>query len=608
MALMRARTLLSAWLLACLASAAPAWVKLESPHFTILSDGNPADARTIADQLERLRWAFTQAYPDLKPDASVPTEVFAVRNKKELLEDAPAFMQGPGQLDWGGIYLGSPYRNFMLLRLDAADSPGSFSSIYQSYAFALESAASQIMPPWLSTGLAEFWGATAIEGNTVSLGRIRESDFALLRNRQLVPLATLFAAKQDDAAREHWDTGSVYYAESWALVHYLIMTGRETRTDPIAAYLALLKQYQQAGVAPDGLTAARAAFGDLGALQLHLEQYLRRPVLEMMKIETESSRIDKKQFTLFPLAETDADAARGAMLAIGDRADDARALLAAVLRDAPNNATALEAMGMLERQDHHDAAALADFTQAAAADPANAMVQYEYAGLALQAAGGAPDDASAARIEASLATAIRLNPRFAPALDSLAMLDLNRGQDLPAAEALMQRACALAAGNFSFAYDQAQLLARLQRRDDAKAAANAALALARDPGDAQRARQLLDWLSSSPAPAPPTPEVTAAPSPTTPLAGAHRHALGEIVAVRCQPRNALDLDLKTDAGLVTFHSDDFYSIAFAATNFKPSGTLFPCADLVGYGARVEYVVPAAAGKTGVLVAILLTKK
>src|SRR6185437_15617169 len=113
---MRARLPVLYLLFASLVFGAPKWIKLQSPHFTVLSDGDPADARTIADQLERLRWAFLQAYPSLKFDASAPTEVFAVRNKKELLEAAPASMQGQGQLDWSGVYLGSPYRDYMLLR------------------------------------------------------------------------------------------------------------------------------------------------------------------------------------------------------------------------------------------------------------------------------------------------------------------------------------------------------------------------------------------------------------------------------------------------------------------------------------------------------------
>lgn len=618
---MRARLPVLYLLFASLAFAAPQWIKLQSPHFTVLSDGDPADARTIADQLERLRWAFLQAYPSLKFDASAPTEVFAVRNKKELLEAAPASMQGKGQLDWSGVYLGSRYRDYMLLRLDAADAPGSYDPIYESYALALENAASQVMPPWLGIGLAEFWGATEIQGNTVALGRIRRGDMEILGNRQLVPLTTLLNAKQDDAAREHWDTGSVYYAESWALVHYLIMTGRESRTNPLGAYLALLKRYQQAGVPPDSLTAASAAFGNLDLLQQHLAQYLRRPVLEMMKLETADARIDKKRFAIAPLPAADADAARAEMLAIGGRSGDARTLLQSVLRDAPQDPAALEAMGLLEIQANDSAAALAWFSKGAAADPNNAMVQYEYAVLAMQSAHGALDDAAAAKIEASLKTALRLEPDFAPALDALVQWDFEEDQNLPAAAGLAQRATALAPGNFHFAYDYAMVLARLGRGSEAKAMLNSALALARDPGETQRAQQMLQQLSAaqtdasshsaaprSEPPLPPVEAITTDPDPRPIPSGAHKHLLGEIAAVRCPSVTAMDLDLRTGAGIVTFHTDDFFTVAFAATNFQPSGTLNPCQSLVGYAARVEYVVPAQPGAPGIIVAIVLTKK
>ena len=124
------------------------------------------------------------------------------------------------------------------------------------------------MPLWLNEGLAEFFQNTDIRDKDVLVGQPSPDNIIYLRQHRLIPLPMLFQVDATSPYYHEEEKGSVFYAESWALTHYLEVTNYNNHTDQIGAYTRLAK------LQIDPVTAAEQAFGDLKKLQAALEIYI----------------------------------------------------------------------------------------------------------------------------------------------------------------------------------------------------------------------------------------------------------------------------------------------------------------------------------------------
>ena len=61
---------------------AAAWVRVASPHFTIVSNAGAKQARHVAGQLERMRSVFQQTLSGGSADPAAPIIVLAARDDK----------------------------------------------------------------------------------------------------------------------------------------------------------------------------------------------------------------------------------------------------------------------------------------------------------------------------------------------------------------------------------------------------------------------------------------------------------------------------------------------------------------------------------------------
>src|SRR5580692_11558701 len=132
--------------------------------------------------------------------------------------------------------------------------------------------ASEWIPLWLNEGLAEFYQNTDIEEKDVRLGQPSPDDILYLRQNRLLPLTTLLKVDQTSAYYHEEQKGSVFYAESWALTHYIEVTDRQKGTNRIYDYAKLLIKKE------DPVVAAQQAFGDKPAAKVVEQLYLARPV------------------------------------------------------------------------------------------------------------------------------------------------------------------------------------------------------------------------------------------------------------------------------------------------------------------------------------------
>lgn len=324
------------------------WLQVRSPHFTVVTNSNDKQARRVADQFERMRSVFHKLFPHLQVDPGAPIVVLAIKDEKDFKALEPAVYLAKGQLKLAGLFMRGADKNYVLMRLDA-EGEHPYAVVYHEYTHLLLSK-TESLPLWLNEGLAEFYQNTDILEKEVSLGRPSAENLAILREKPLLPLSTLFTVDATSPYYHEENKGYIFYGESWALTHYLEYQDSHDKTHRVQDYLELLSK----GV--DSVTAATQAFGDLNQLQRALQAYVHQQSFYYIKMESPAD-VDDSAFQLQALSAAQADAMRADFLAYVDRAADARALADRVLQEDPNNVSARETMGFLEfRQGHLDRA------------------------------------------------------------------------------------------------------------------------------------------------------------------------------------------------------------------------------------------------------------
>src|SRR3984957_4343910 len=219
------------------------------------------------------------------------------------------------------------------MQLDAqGDHP--YATIYHEYTHLLVGKADW-MPLWMNEGLAEYYQNTDIREKDISLGEPSTENVILLRQNRMLPLATLFTVDHTSPYYHEENKGSIFYAESWALTHYIRVKDSQENTHRLADYATLLMQNV------DAVTAATRAFGDLKQLQNALEEYVRQNAFHYMKMAP-TTDVAESAFQTQTLSELQADAIRADFLAYNERTADAHALLDRILQEDPKNVSAHE--------------------------------------------------------------------------------------------------------------------------------------------------------------------------------------------------------------------------------------------------------------------------
>jgi Flp pilus assembly protein TadD len=432
------------------------WIRVQSPHSVVVTNSNEKQGRHVADQFERMRSMFHTAFPKIQVDPGSPIVVLAIKDEKDFRALEPEDYLAKGSLKLGGLFLRAPDKNYVLMRMDA-EGEHPYSVVYHEYTHLIMSKAAEWMPLWMNEGLAQFYQNTDIHEKDVSLGQPDAQNILMLRQNRLLPLATLFAVDDKSPYYHEEHKGSIFYAQSWALTHYLFVADHQAKTSRLAQYSELLIQKV------DPVTAATQAFGDLKHLQSELEGYIRQDSFSHFKMTT-TTEVDESAFKVKTMPLAEADAVRADFLAYNGRTADAQTLLDHILQEDPQNVSAQETLGFVEFHQGHVEEARKRYAQAAQLDSQSYLAHYYFAAMSMN---GPLAPADETRVEASLRSAIKLNPVFAPTYDRLAVFLGMHNRNLEEARMMGLTAISLDPANIGYRINVANLLLRMNRGQNA---------------------------------------------------------------------------------------------------------------------------------------------
>lgn len=436
------------------------WTIVHSKNFTLVGNASEKDIRQVATRLEQFRDAFTRLLK-AKFETPVPTTVIVFKSKSSY--------KPFNNRDSAGYFQKGDDVNYITLTTEAGgESP--FSIIYHEYVHLLVDNNLGNVPVWFNEGLAEYYSTFDIEADRkVHLGELILYHLQTLREDKFLPLRTLFAV---DHYSPYYNEGSkrgTFYAESWALVHYLILGNEGKRMPQLSRFLNLL----DANVALDN--AFKQAFQmEVEALEKEFKKYVEGHTFRMQIATFERKLEFDREMTAAPLTEAAAQGYLGDLLLHVNRLSDADARLQQALALDPDLTQAQASLGILRaRQNRFDEATRA-LQAAVKGDSNNYLVHYYYA-YALSREGmnstnfirDYPAD-KAAIMRAELKRAIELNPTFPESYSLLAFVNMVVGDRLDESIEMLTRALALSPGRSDLSFMLAQIYMRQEKLDLAR--------------------------------------------------------------------------------------------------------------------------------------------
>ncbi len=631
------------------AESGPHWLQVKTEHFTVYTDGSDHQARQISAQLERMQGLFAKLLPHATTDTGSRILVLALKNRKDFQMVQPADSLAKGSLDLAGLFLQRQDRSYILLRLDT-EGEHPYAIVYHEYTHYMVRHI-EALPLWLNEGLAQFYQNTDLDEKTARFGQPAANEIRYLREQKLIPLPTLFAVDHNSPFYHEQDKGNVFYAESWALTHMLFLRDFRNHASHLSEYVAALEKRE------DAVAAAQKSFGDLKQLQKDLDTYVHGGNFDLLQMPLQNA-VTEASFTVEPIATADADAVRADVLIENGRKADGLQLIEAVLQQAPANAQAHESMGLLKLREGDMREARKWYGEAVALHSTSYLAYYYFGSLSLQLGKGGADALADDSVGASLQEAVKLNPRFAPALDALAHFDAVHEQTDEAVQ-MELRAVGEDPKNVFYRLNAAQIRVQRKDYDAAISILQATLPIAQTPEDRERVHSRLESLRqyvasvkenanragpaakmvevhesgtatgpvhgagadphSGPAPDPMVTDKAGRPLtkltrmidspnlPTGPPSGPHRKVAGVLGNIGCFYPKGLLLNVNVSGKSLTLYSNDMYSIPFTAVNFTPKRELNPCQEFEGMKASVVYAAVTDQPVAGQIVSMELSK-
>jgi FimV-like protein len=474
------------------ASAKDTWTSVRSKNFFLVGNASDKEIRRVAARLEQFRDVLGRLLNRANLASSTPTTVVVFKSQSAYQPFAP-----PGT---AGYFQPGPDMNYISLSAEAnPQDPHPFSVIFHEYVHFMIKNNMQDVPDWFNEGLAEYYSTLEVlsDDRKVQLGLPIGYHLQALREQKLLPFKTLLAVDHSSPYYNESNKRGVFYAESWALVHYLLLGNDGKRQPQFGKFLSLLLSNK-----PVEDAFQQAFQTDSATLEKELKEYVNRHTFPGQVATFERKLEFDAEMQSAPVSEAEAQFYLGDLLLHAHQLERAEKFLQQAVKLDPNLAIAEASLGMLYMRKNNFAEARSHLERAAtAADTRNYLVHYYYA-VVLSREGvdannmisGYPPE-TLGKMRAELKKTIELAPDFAEGYRLLAFVDLVAGNNADEALALLKRAVALEPGEQQHKFMLAQVYMQKQDYEAARPLLES-LAHGSEPELRAHAQQMLDALSS----------------------------------------------------------------------------------------------------------------
>ncbi len=467
------------------------WLSVHSKNFNLAGNAGEKDIRKVATQLEQFRDVFARLFNLRNLHASVPTTVLVFKSDGSFRPFKPLYLGKPANVS--GYFHAGLDANYIVLTSEFRET-NPYAVIFHEYVHALTNDNTRQWPLWFREGIAEFYSSfqVAAGDKEVKLGMPISSHVYLLREKKFLPLPELFAVDHGSPHYNERQKQGVFYAQSWAFVHYLMLGNNGKRQPQFTRYLELL-----ASGRPVDESFRQSFQVDYKILEKELQEYIRRDAYPVRLVKlAQRLEIDRSMNGL-PLSDAESQFYLGDLLLHQQRFDEAEKLLKRSAELSSSLAPAFASLGALYIRQQRWDEAKQFLEKAVAADSKNHLAHFNYA----QLLGRGTDEGNrlasildpqvAQTIRRELRRTIELAPSFVEAYRWLAYVGLSTGEELEDAVQTVTKAHAIFPGREELAFDLGQLHLRLQDYDAAKKMLSPIAQNSADPGRRHQAEAIL---------------------------------------------------------------------------------------------------------------------
>ena len=396
------------------------WIKVRTAHFTLFSNASEDYTVEIGTNLERFREALTRLFSGLAANSPIPTFIYVFKHDASFRPYKMRVASGPANVS--GFF--AAHRDGNYVGIDATPPTDPWSVIYHEYVHYFLNNNFSDIPLWFNEGTAECFSTFRAAGSKVEIGRPIDDHVDHLKSSKWIAISDLFAIDVDSKDYNEGARQGTFYAESWALVHYLAWG----RTDAKARGVEFFRQFQPRADLKDALRPIVGA--SWSELEERLVQYVRRARFTYNVLELEDLGAEPPRPPI-PMTRAETLSRLGDYLLHSQtgREEDAQAHFQAAILAEPAHAPAYAGMGYLrDVQKRHDDAA-SYYEKALALDPDDPLTLFLYAesimervspsGAVTRITGKGPPPADLSRARDLYARSIRLRPDIAEAYAGL---------------------------------------------------------------------------------------------------------------------------------------------------------------------------------------------
>jgi len=434
-------------------TAKDAWISVRTRNFLLVGNANEKDIRKVGLKLEQFREVFALLFPKLKFNTPVPTTVVVFKNDSSFAPFKP-------RSNTSGYFQAGSDVNYIALTALQRNEEYPLSVIFHEYTHLLVENTFKDAPLWFNEGLAEYYSTCSIsDDQKVVLGNPIPSHVFLLRDNTMLPLRTLLEVDEKSPHYNEAKKQGIFYAQSWALVHYMIM-GKVSRTEQLAKFVDLRRSK-----VPLDQAFQQAFKMSFDAMEKELRDYIKKDRYNTFYKQFEKKLALDTASGATPLTEAETQAYLGDLLLHSHR-KDAYDYLDRAVKLEPNNPMANASLGIAYFREGKRKEAFASLERAVAANTQNYLAHYYYA---FTLSRNTPDDRApvtgyppetVAKIQEHLQKAILLRPDFPESYNLLAFMSVVTGHGLDEAIESMKKVLMNSPGRYDFMYMLGQLYVR----------------------------------------------------------------------------------------------------------------------------------------------------
>jgi tetratricopeptide (TPR) repeat protein len=475
------------------------WLAVRSKNFYLIGNASDKEIRKVATRLEQFREVFRQILSKVNFNSPVPTTVIVFKDDKAYNPYKPVSANGKVNKNVAGYFLGGDDVNYITLAAQD-DMSEVYGTIFHEYTHFLvnNNIGKSKVPPWFNEGLAEYYQTFKIEDDQkATLGGLQQGHLYTLSQSRLIPFDVFFNIDNYSLHRQGDHGTNIFYAQSWALMHYLLHGNGGARSKQMYKFLDLVMNGRQAREA-----FAEAFQTDYATMEKELRKYIEQNRYIVTSVMFKNKLTFDTEIQTSPLTEADAQAYLGDLLYHSNRLGEAEAHLQQALSLNPNLSAAQTSLGLVKMRQKNFAEARKYLEKALQSDSNNYLAHYSYAFILTREAMNGGDFAtsfepeSADKMRQALKKAIALNPGFAESYDLFGFVSVVRNENLDEALQYMKKALQIAPGKQEYMIRAAELLMRKKEFADAKLIAQRVLETADDNELKGYAQSVLSRISS----------------------------------------------------------------------------------------------------------------